>query len=267
MSQLAAIDKAEADTAGLTVLLKEGEELGDRRDALVQELEQLRAQVQGREAELADLDGEQNAFYKEALDRFGRFLGQTRLALLEQRARRSDQPDDDSLVAQLAALDRQLDELKPRLTALSDHRRAAERVREGLDQVVRRYRQANFDSSRSYFNDSPDPRRSVEAFRSGEVDADALWSSLRSSQRFQPHWVETTTGSAAEVVTSPSGRVILGAVVDLANQAMRNAAFRGVQRRGEFPFPSPRPTSIPMPSPGPAAPAPSKGGFTTGEGF
>jgi hypothetical protein len=206
-----------------------------------------------------------------ALERFGSFLGKTRRALLEQRARQSPEPDDDAIVTQIGALDRQLDELKPRLATLVERRRVAERVREGLDQLVRRYRQENFDSRRCYFEDELNPRRSLEAFRSGEIDANALWAALRSAQQFRPHWVETTAGQGAEVIASPAGRVILGAFLDLANQAMRDAAVRGVQRRNDFPMPGPMsfpmPQSGPTPSPRRSAPPPSEGSFTTGEGF
>jgi hypothetical protein len=270
MHQVEAIEHAESDKAGLTAVLKEGEELGDRRDALVQELEQLRQKAQRLKDEMSGLDQQQNAFYKEALERFSSFLGKTRMALLEQRARQSPEPDDDAIVSQIGALDRQLDELKPRLASLADHRRAADRVREGFDQIVRRYRRSNFDSRRSFFDDRLKPRRSLEAFRSGEIDAESLWSALRSSQQFRPHWVETTTGSAGDMMASPTGRVILGAFFDLANQAMRDAAVRGVQRRNEFPFPGPMsfpmPRSMPMPSPR-SAPPPSEGSFTSGAGF
>jgi hypothetical protein len=271
MQQVEAIQHAEAERAGLTAVLKEGEELGERRDALVQELEQVRQKTEGLKEELAGLDREQNAFYTEALERFRKFLGETRVALLEQRARQSPEPEDDAIVAQVAALDRRLDELKPRLPALADRRRAAERTREGIDQVVLRYRQSNFDSRRSYFEDALNPRQILEAFRSGEVDADTVWSELRSNQRFRPHWVESAAGGASDMVTGPTGRVILGAVVEMANQAMRDAAYRGVRRRSDFRFPGPMsfpmPQSKPMPSPRQSAPAPSEGSFTSGEGF
>jgi hypothetical protein len=271
MQQVEAIQHEEAEKAGLLAVLAEGDALGDRRDALVKEIEELRQKAEGLETERDGLERQQNAFYGEALERFGKFLGEARVALLEQRARRSPDPEDDAIVAQVAALDGQLDELKSRLADLADRRRAAERAREGLDQVVRSYRRSNFDSQRSYFDDRLDPRRSVEAFRRGEIGADSLWSELRSTQRFRPHWVETTTGGTADVMTSPTGRVILGAVLDMANQAMRGAAVRGVQRRGEISFPGPmsfpEPPSMRFPMPGPSAPSPSEGSFTTGEGF
>lgn len=268
MEQVEAIEHAESEKAGLKAVLHEGEELGDRRDALVQDLETRRQNAQGLKDELAGLAQQQNAFYGEALARFGKFLGETRTALLEQRARQSPEPDDDAIVAQIAALDRQLDELKPRLSALADRHRAGERVREGLDRIVRRYRQSNFDSRRSYFDGSFDPRQGLDAFRSGRIDAENFWGALRSSQRFRPHWIETTTGDAADLITSPSGRVILGAVINMANAALRDAAVRGVQRRNDFPVPGPM--SFPNPPPRPAPPRqspPSEGSFTTGEGF
>src|SRR5262249_43798484 len=77
MQQVEAIQHAEAEKAGLIDVLKEGEALGDRRDALVKELEQLRQKAKGLEDELGGLERQQNAFYTEALERFGKFLGDT----------------------------------------------------------------------------------------------------------------------------------------------------------------------------------------------
>jgi chromosome segregation ATPase len=278
MQQVEAIQKAEADRAGLTAVLAEGEQLGARRDQLVQELTGLRETSQKLQQELAGLGQSQNAFYTDALERFRAFLGETRVALLEERARKTPEPDDDAIVAEIAGLDAQLEQLRPGVAELADRRQAADRVRAGLDQVVQRFRQANYDSQRSYFDDSFDLRPALARFQAGHNDAGALWSEIESSQRFRPHWVESTAAGAGQVLSSPTGRVFMGAIVDAANIAMRDAAFRGVQRRGEIyvpsPGPDPQPQAMPQydPPPAPAAPSysppePSEGSFTTVEGF
>ncbi len=276
MQQVEAIQHAEAKKAGLSSVLEEGNALGDKRDLLVQEIERLRQTSQSLQQELAKLAQTQNEFYTEALARFESFLGETKLAVLSQRARETPGAEDDAIVRELAEFNRKNDELTRQMDDLSRSRREADRLQEGLDLVAQRYRQANFDSERSYFSDGFDLSAPLERYRAGGSDADNLWRAIQSAQQFRPHWVEATSSQAGQVIASPSGRVILGAILDVATAAMQNAAMRGVQRRdsggGFGSFPS-FPTSFPESQPSSAPPTPdysptsSSGGFTTEDGF
>ena len=271
MRQVEAIEKVEADKVGLTRVLGEGDALGTERDRLVHEVEGLQKEAQSLQQGLAELEKVQNQFYNQALDRFRAFLGEAKIALLERRARQTPEPEDDAIVAELGRLDEQIDGIGPRLEALAGRRKEADRAQEGLDLVIRRYRLANYDSDRSYFEDF-DHRRESARFEDGSIDADDLWREIQSSQRFRPNWVDSSAQNGIQVATSPAGRVILGAIVDIAGAAMRDAAYRGVQRRSDASFPT-FPTfpssggGYQAPSmPDPPSP-PSEGGFTSGEGF
>jgi hypothetical protein len=277
MQQVEAIQHAQADKAGLTAVLEEGEALGDKRDLLVQEIKRLREKAQSLQQALAGLARSQNEFYTEAIGRFSDFLGATKLTILQKRASETPEAVDDALVSELAGLNQQNEDLTRHLDELAESRAVAERAQEGLDLVAQRYRQANFDSQRSYFDGDFDIASLLSRFREGALDADNLWRAIQSAQQFRPHWVESTSPQVGPVNANPSGRVILGAILDAVNAAMQQAAVRGVQRRGEdfnpfptFPssFPSPGdsfpsgPTSFPDFSP------PSPGGsFTTEDGF
>lgn len=281
MQQVEAIQHAEADKAGLTAVLEEGEALGDKRDLLVGDIERLRTQAQGLQQALAQLAQSQNEFYTEAVERFRNFLGETKTAVLAQRARETPEPDDDRLVAELATLNRRNEEMTGRLDEVARRRQAADRAQEGLDLIAQRYRQANFDSQRSYFLPGFDVGRLLSQFREGSLDADRVWRAVQGAQQFRPHWVESTATQGGQIITGPSGRVILGAILDAANVAMQEAAYRGVQRRGGgfgggnwggtwgggFSFPSAPPSRGPsMPSMPDFSP-PSGGSFTTEDGF
>lgn len=265
MQQVEAIQHAEAEKTGLTQVLREGDALGDERDRLVQVIEQVRQGAEGLQRELANLAATQNQFYAEAIERFRGFLGETKLALLQKRARETPEPDDDAVVADLASLDREIQEIQPKLADIDDRRQVAERLQQGLDLVVRRYRQANFDSQRSYFPGNFHIRMLVDRFRGGLLDTDMLWEEIRASQQFRPHWVESSVAGGADILTSPAGRVLMGAIVNAANGAMIESANRGVRRRNTDLFPS-----FPMPQAPPSYSPPSGGGsdgFTTIDGF
>ncbi|MFO0951154.1 MAG: hypothetical protein U0835_08380 [Isosphaeraceae bacterium] len=273
MKQVEAIQKEEADRAGLTTVLQEGDALGTTRDRLVTEGEAIRQRAQGLRDELATLDRTENAFYTEAIERFRSFLGETKLALLERKARETPEQADDQLVAELVELDQRMTDLQGHSQDLAARREAVEQTRQGIDQVVRRFRQSNYDSQRSYFEDGFDAGRLLGRFADGMVDTEGVWSTIQSAQRFRPHWVETSAAGAGEVLASPAGRVLIGAVIGAANRALEDAAYRGVQRRGDSYYPPlpDMPPSYSPPPPAPPAEAPSaptfEGGFTTGEGF
>ncbi len=272
MQQIEAIQRAEADKLGLTAVLQEGEALGADRDRLVGESDRLRRRAQEVQHDLAALERSQNQFHNQAIERFRAFLGQTKLALLAQRAGQTPGPEDDEVVAEVARLDLQIDGLAPRLAELGRRREAAERTHEGLESVIRRYRQANFDSRRSFFDDALDFRRVCAQFEGGTLDAEGFWRAMRTSQRFRPSWAEQGVTGAGRAIASPSGRMLLGAILDVAAASMHAAAHRGVRRRGdENPSPSPPPGPSRRPSGPTASPgrsgSSSGGGFTSGEGF
>jgi hypothetical protein len=270
MRQVEALQHDEADKIGLTAVLREGEALGVKRDGLVNDVERFKREAEEHRKELAGLERSENQFYSEAIERFRKFLGETKVAVLQQRALQTPEPDDDAIVADLARLDQQIAESTPRRAEISDKKKALDRRQEGIDLIVRRYRKANFDSQRSYFVKDFGLRQALDQFGQGGIDPESFWQTIESSQRFRPHWVESTTASGSQVVMSPNGRVLIGAILDVANAALQSAAYRGVQRRGDVFVPrqsAPPPISFPgFPSPTRNS-APSEGGFTSGEGF
>ncbi len=265
MGQVEAIEKSEADKIGLTAVLKEGDSLGTERDTLVKQVESLNRKSTDAQNELQVMDAGQDSFYKKALDRFGTFLGQTRTALLEQRARQTPGTEDDAIVREIAQLDERMASLKSQLDSLADDRQTRDRIAGEFEQIVMRFRSANYDSGRSYFEDYPSIPEACTDFQSGRLDVNGFWNTIQQAQRFRPNWVATS----AEVIASPTGRAILGAMVDLAGGAMQAAAYRGVQRRSDITFPSMGGGggSAPVSMSPPSSSSSSEGNFTTGDGF
>ena len=261
MKQVEAIEKAEADRVGLTAVLAEGDALGLDRDRLVGEVGRLQKEAEEIRASLGSLERAEGEYHREALERFRSFLGETRLALLQRRASQTPEPEDDTIVAELAGIDERIAAITPGQADLETRRRDADRVQAGLDRVLRDYRQANFDSDRSTF-EGLDLVAELDRFEAGSIDANAFWRAIRSAHKFRPSWVQETATQGVAFAASPAGRVILGAMVDIAGAAMRDAAYRGVRRRSDDSAWSPRPSA-----PDRSAPASSENGFTSGEGF
>jgi hypothetical protein len=276
MRQVEAIQRRYAEEAGLTKVLDEGQQLGAARDRLVAELEQARARVLQLDRTKSEWSRDQLAYYHKAIDKFKGFLDRAEQRLLEQKARQTPEPKDDNLVAQLAQVGQSMKALDRKVAEQLDRRGDAERLRDGLNRLAQRFREANYDSDRSYFPADLDTNDLIEQCRSGRISPDQIWDELHRSQRFRPHPVERippgwppSRGVPAssidfpEIINSPAARILVGALGQVVGAAMRESASRGVQRRVEtWSMPS-----TPSAPPAPPPPAASGGGFTSGEGF
>jgi chromosome segregation ATPase len=274
MNQVEALQRQLSDSLGLTALLAEGERLGERRDALVGRLDVQKQRCQQTEEELLTLQQSQGRFYEEALARLRSFLAAAESSLLERHARQTTDPADDEIVSRVQWLSAEIDRFSPELSQLSAAcQRMEERV-SGVDFVVRRFQQANFDAERSYFEEGFEAGILMERFRTGVMGRDELWQSIRNGQKFEPTWVEQQAAGAAEVLNSPFAHVLMHAMVEVAGAALQSAATRSVERRWPS---SPRSSggarrmSVPhvprMSRPGPSLPRSAPRGFTSGRGF
>jgi hypothetical protein len=277
MSQVEDLETFAVDQAGLTQVLQEGDQLGEERDRLVAKVDAQKDRCRQVEEELLKLQQSQGQFYEQALTRFRTFLSEAEFTLLEEHARGTPQSTDDEIVGRLAWLTQQIDELEPKLRRLSTHYADLEQQSAGLDFVVRRYRQSNFDSQRSFFDDDFHVRAQIERFRQGVIDKDVLWQAIRLRQQFEPTWVEKSAGNAEQVLNSPLAHVLMHAMVEVAGAALSQSARRSVERRSEMgpggssrriEIPTPRFERVnpPRPSPAPRPPTRERG-FTSGAGF
>lgn len=228
MAQVEDLERQAADTLGLTPVLVEGDRLGKDRDALVSRNDDVLARINRAQQELSQLDRDQGTFYAEALSRFQAFLGNAETAVLERRARATPDRADDDLVAKIHWVGEELTRLQPQVSDLTARSKEADGVSDGLDFVVRRYQQSNYDSERSYFDGGSDITSLVSRFQSGAISRDQLWQGIRQDQKFEPTWAET---NARDVVNHPLTGVLLHAMVEVAGAALQQSAQRSVTRR------------------------------------
>ncbi|MEZ6052837.1 MAG: hypothetical protein R3C02_15865 [Planctomycetaceae bacterium] len=272
MNAIEAFERREADSSGLTVVLDEGEQLGWQRDGLVKRVDEQKQRCQEVEQELIKLQQSQGQFYEEALTRFRTFLSQTETAVLEHHARKTPEPTDDELVSRVKWLSTEIDRLQPQVVAISSTYRNLEEQASGLDFVLRRYQQSNFDSERSSFENGFDVDEYIDRFRKGVTDKDSLWQSIRSRQDFAPTWIEQTAGGASNVLEHPLAQVLAQAMVQAAGAALQQSANRSVTRRtGQHRGGTGIPINVPTPTfrrtNGPSFGGRRGGGFTSGKGF
>jgi hypothetical protein len=195
--------------------------------------------------------------------------------VLEYHARQTPETTDDETIARIRQLEREIAEVEPRVSDLSRQCELLEHQGQGLDFVVRRFQQSNFDSERSKFPAGFDVGPFVDRFRKGVTDKDDLWQTIKSRQEFEPTWVEQTGRSGTQVFESPLANVLARAMMEAAGAAMQAGVGRSVNRRtytggrsGGIQINLPGPSSYRGPS-GMSFPSGGGrgGGFTSGKGF
>jgi hypothetical protein len=262
MQQIEAIEDRYADAAGLTAVREAGRRSGARRDELLATRETNRQQQLQIEVELRQLDQTQGRFYIEAIQKFEQFLGQTETGVLQTRAQRTPDPRDDEIVGRIAELNRQMNELKPRIAQGSLDGKLADDLAQGAELVVSRFRQNNFDSDRSSFSESLNLNAELARYRDGLLKPEELWQTIRRQQQFEPTQAEVlATGAAhtmAQVLSDPvMSRVLVNAMGHVAGAALNALAQSSVERRA----PERHQREVAQGRP------PTGGSFTSGEGF
>ena len=257
MQQIETIATEVATAQGLTAVRTQGEQIGKQRDQIVAEIASRQESLGKIATERQQLASAQNAFYQEALDRFKRFLGETKETVLAARARQTPEPIDDHLVASIVSINDEIDDTRRQINALAQARLAMSTQVSGLDAVVTRFRQQNFDSDRSYFEPPLSLDGLLNQFTTGTLTQESLWQSLRTRQRFRQPVSSTAINVAAQVLASPASRALAEAMITAAGHALGGAASQGASRRASH-RQSDRSSS---------SGSSSSGGFTTGDGF
>ncbi len=234
MEQIEAIEDALADEVGLTEVLRQGQELGAQRDQRVADLARLEEEYTNHHQELLGLEGSQNEFYHQGVQQMKDFLAEMEHSWLEHQSRTTPDRQDDELVAEISWINEQLDEARRDSNHLTQQRRTHDERAEGLQDLMHRFRRADFDSRRSFFSDNFDVERQLSSYVRGELSREELWSSIQNYQEFhqtryeQRGW-EVGGGSwGSDDLSGVLGRVL----IEVAGEAMKHAVRRGMQRRG-----------------------------------
>ncbi|MEZ5963804.1 MAG: hypothetical protein R3F56_08155 [Planctomycetota bacterium] len=222
-----------AAAVGLPAVLAEGEALGSERDRLVQAMTEAQQAHRQVSEELARAEAADGKYHAEALVTLRGFLEHTETRALEQRARITPEPQDDALVTEIAAARGEEADLSLRLQALSAQRTELEGRAIDLERLARRFREANFDASRSRFQ-GLDLDGAMARFEQGASGIDDVWNELRRRQQFErpAPSVEIGTGVFGGGQLGTGSRVLLEAMGHVVGAALRASAQRSVMRSG-----------------------------------
>ena len=164
------------------------------------------------------------------------------------------------MVAEVTQIGDRLDAAEGRGAELGQARAAWDERFNGLQEILQRFRQAEFDSQRSMFPLQLDAHDLVEQYIAGRVTAQQAWTALQQSQRFAPVWHEQQGQGPqfGDVTAGDVSMVLLRVLGEVAGAALRHSAGRGMQRRAPMRRQTRQATGRPQ--------FPNRG-FTNGRGF
>lgn len=274
MEQIEAIEDERSDKIGLTDVLAQGVDCGKRRDELLSRIDLEQERRNRIEQEIKAMESDSNEFHAQGIDRLQKFLGSMEESALEAKTRQTAERTDDELFAEIAWLNKQLQETRENGEQLYRERAAWEEKLSGLDYIVRRFHLSEYDSQRSMFPDSFDPGPYVDQYLRGEINRDGLWQALSEMQRFAPTWVQeryeqqygrrghrrdADDDSDDHLFDSDMSMVLVRVLGEIAGAALRGTATRGMQRRSPIRQMNRKTDGRP--------PFPRGGSFTKGHGF
>jgi hypothetical protein len=257
MELVEACEDRHADEVGLTAIMRDGQVLGQERDKLLAKIGRQQDLTDKHRQELLTLEGSRNVYYEQAVSRMKEFLAGLEASRLEQSSRATPEPQDDQIVAELAWLGDELEKSKRQSGELTSEQQMWKGRAAELQDIWQRFRRADYDSGRSMFHPDFDIEAHLEHFVRGQLSRDDLWASIKSAQQFAPPWHQEPRYGRRGAEPDFS-YVLLHVLADIAGEALRKTAERGLERRAKlrkvFRSESGRPDF-------------RGGGFTKGRGF
>mgnify|MGYP002623509076 CR=1 FL=1 len=213
-----------AQELGLAQLVQQCSALQSQQQQAEEELLAVTSRTETLEHERRELDTVQGEFYDQAIERFRQFLTETETAVLEARARRTDSPTDDEIVAEIKWLDEQTSEIQNNIHQLHEQLAENEEHVNGLNYVITRCRQSDISSQRCFFDDEFEPSRHVDLFFAGAVSRHDLLRAIRRHLQFRPGWSDKVASDAEALLGSETSQALLHALASVAGEALKGIA-------------------------------------------
>jgi hypothetical protein len=183
---------------------------------------------------LTALDSVRSQYYEQGVARVKQFLETLEERRLQATSQSTPDPQDDQIVAELVWIGEELDRTKREGAELAAEQDVWKSRSAQLHDVWQRFRRADFDSGRSFFHPNFDIEGSLEQFARGQMSRDDLWASIKSAQQFAPPWYEDKGQHRGRGYEGDFSQVLLRVLTEIAGEALRRTAERGVERRSKL---------------------------------
>ena len=228
MAELERRRDAVAEELGLPQLIEQTRTAEQQRATQVESLDRLRTETERLESELTGLEDTRGKYYREAIAVFRDLLQQNATDELKRHAESTAEITDDQIVARLAGVDAQYEDLDQ---AAKQRRREIDQQQKYMDQMgflVQRFRAARFDSPRSLFADHLNIAEEIDRAAHAE-DLPSVWDRIRRAHR----WGPTAMEQVGHVISHPMTQVLISAMANAAAAALQSHARRAGQRHAD----------------------------------
>lgn len=220
--QIELMEDAIEAAVGVPPVQEEVDRRAIARDALVSATEQVAQRLASLHASVREETGNRGVFYERALARLTSFLAKAEQGAMESHACATPDRRDDQLVQALRACTDQLARVQREATPIEASAHRLDAIADGLDELVTRFRRADYDAGRSEFHLDHLEALLPEA-RSGALPAEDLWGVLRGSQRFAPPPIRHHQQRSTDVMQGIGVALqIVGAVAQIAGGVSRS---------------------------------------------
>lgn len=235
--RLAAMETAAEADVGVPAVQAEVDRLVAARQQLVDKLTAGRERVARVHATMREETDGRGVFHARALRQLEELLARTEAATLERRAQATPDPRDDQLVAALRACTEALQRSAAESPPLEQEAARTDAIADGLEELVLRFRQADYDAGRSEFYDLDLGAPLADVLRGTRPPLE-LWPLLRNHQRFRPAPVVHHTHRTANVLEGIGLAIqvagVLADVVGAASGSSRSRSSHGRSSGGGF---------------------------------
>ncbi len=140
---------------GLSNVIKDGIQLGEIREDLLEDLEELESKMDKKEETLEILESGKGNEYEKALDLISEFFKIKSLTELKDLARKKAGTTDDKIVLEIEKIENRLKNKQSEFKQISNEYKGTAKSLEKLRRLKNWFVRNNFDSDRSFFKNSP----------------------------------------------------------------------------------------------------------------
>ncbi len=186
VGKMEAIENRESQDIGLVDVIKEGKEIGQKREEMMSQIEEIDSKYKRLYGEKKELATNKGFYYKNAVKRLKTYLKGSKLATLRRTALASPDPEDDVIVERIETINAGISQIKRKSKHAQSQADDVEDQLDGLKDIRRKFRRKDYESRRSYFPGGFDMDSLLTGYLVGTYNSRQLWNKIDRGQRFKP---------------------------------------------------------------------------------
>jgi chromosome segregation ATPase len=170
----------------LTPVLAEIEKLSNEKSNYQAHITKHNSDYDSFSQERRNLENKKGKYHQKAISELKKYLKGDSIHELKTLARSTPQSEDDRIVDRMEEIDAEIRHLKNNAKGVQEKREGISDKLKGLNRIISRYDNDNFDSSRSYFDSSFDVNSLITGYILGKISEISVWSRIENEHHRRP---------------------------------------------------------------------------------